>query len=91
MRTTMKLLEGSVTNNGQITQGFAEAIYPAVYNAVSSAIKNNGLLNDILEEVEKGHEITLDGEPVYKKMVKRAKEDMRSGRNGRLVVAEELY
>lgn len=32
----------AVANNDQITQGIAAAIYPAVYNAVSAAIKNNG-------------------------------------------------
>ena len=31
----------AVANNDQITQGIADAIYPAVYNAVSAAMKNN--------------------------------------------------
>lgn len=31
-----------VINNEQIIQGLADAVYPAVYNAVSSAMKNNG-------------------------------------------------
>ena len=31
----------AVANNEQITAGFAEAVYPAVYNAVYAALKNN--------------------------------------------------
>lgn len=31
----------AVANNEQITQGIADAIYPAVYNAVSAAMRNN--------------------------------------------------
>lgn len=31
----------AVVNNKQITQGFADTIYPAIYNAVSSAIRNS--------------------------------------------------
>ena len=31
----------AVANNDQITQGIADAVYPAVYNAVSAAINNN--------------------------------------------------
>lgn len=32
----------AVANNEQITQGIADAVYPAVYNAVSAAMRNNG-------------------------------------------------
>lgn len=32
----------AVANNEQITGGIADAVYPAVYNAVSAAMKNNG-------------------------------------------------
>ena len=31
----------AVANNDQITEGIAQAVYPAVYNAVSSALANN--------------------------------------------------
>lgn len=36
----------AVANNEQITQGIADAVYPAVYNAVSSAMRNNGGSSD---------------------------------------------
>lgn len=67
------------------------AVYNATYNAVSSAIGNSNLLNDILDEIEKGHTIELDGKPIYKNMIKRAMSDKKAGREGRLVLAEELY
>lgn len=36
----------AVSNNEQITQGIADAVYPAVYEAVSSAIRNNKERNE---------------------------------------------
>ena len=32
----------AVANNEQITQGIADAVYPAVYNAVTAAFSNKG-------------------------------------------------
>ena len=79
-------------SNGNLEIGNIErAVYTATYNAFSSAIGNSKLLNDILDEVEKGHTINLDGTPVYKSMVKRAADDMKNGKNNRLIIAEELY
>lgn len=42
----------AVANNSQIAEGFAEAIYPAVYNAVSSAMRNNKNSTDVTFKVE---------------------------------------
>lgn len=77
----------AVANNGQITQGIAEAIYPAVYNAVSSAIRNNGTSGsgDI------SLQLNLDGDAVYKNVVKRTREGRNRNIGGRLVLAEEVY
>lgn len=77
----------AVANNGQITQGIAEAIYPAVYNAVSSAMRNNGASGsgDI------SLQLNLDGDAVYKNVVKRTREGRNRNIGGRLVLAEEVY
>lgn len=77
----------AVANNGQITQGIAEAIYPAVYNAVSSAMRNNGTSGsgDI------SLQLNLDGDAVYKNVVKRTREGRNRNIGGRLVLAEEVY
>jgi len=77
----------AVANNGQITQGIAEAIYPAVYNAVSSAMRNNGAAGsgDI------SLQLNLDGDAVYKNVVKRTREGRNRNIGGRLVLAEEVY
>lgn len=42
----------AVANNEQITQGIAEAIYPAVYNAVSAAMRNNDGNGNVTFQVE---------------------------------------
>lgn len=77
----------AVANNGKITQGIAEAIYPAVYNAVSSAMRNNGTSGsgDI------SLQLNLDGDAVYKNVVKRTREGRNRNIGGRLVLAEEVY
>lgn len=77
----------AVANNEQITQGIAEAIYPAVYNAVSSAMRNNGTSGsgDI------SLQLNLDGDAVYKNVVKRTREGRNRNIGGRLVLAEEVY
>lgn len=49
------------------------------------------MLGDIKDSIEEGHVIEMDGAPIYRNMIKRATADMRSGRGGRLVVAQELY
>ncbi len=77
----------AVANNGQITQGIAEAIYPAVYNAVSSAMRNNGTSGS----VDISLQLNLDGDAVYKNVVKRTREGRDRNIGGRLVLAEEVY
>lgn len=42
----------AVANNEQIVSGIAEAVYPAVYNAVSSAMKNNAGSANVTFQVE---------------------------------------
>lgn len=42
----------AVANNEQITQGIADAVYPAVYNAVSAAMKNNAGDSNVTFQVE---------------------------------------
>ncbi len=42
----------AVANNEQITNGIAEAIYPAVYNAVSAAMRNNSGNGNVTFQVE---------------------------------------
>lgn len=42
----------AVANNEQITQGIADAVYPAVYNAVSAAMKNSGGSANVTFQVE---------------------------------------
>lgn len=75
----------AVANNDQISQGFAEAIYPAIYNAVKSAMVNSDTSNGNISV-----QINLDGEPIYKDIIKRTKE--RNGTfGGRLVLADEIY
>lgn len=76
-----------VANNMQITEGIAAAVYPAVYNAVSSAIRNNGGAKNGNISVQ----IELDGDVVYKNVLKRTKEQMGAKYAGRLVLADELY
>ncbi len=48
----------AVANNEQITQGIAEAVYPAVYDAVSAAMANNNRDGDIV--------INMDGREVFR-------------------------
>lgn len=59
-----------VANNEQITQGIADAVYPAVYNAVSAAMKNNN-----------GSNVTfsVEGDPngIFKVTQKKANEYYR--------------
>lgn len=65
----------AVANNEQITQGIADAIYPAVYNAVSAAMKNNGGNSNVTFQVE--------GDPngLFKVVRKKASEyNDRTGR-----------
>lgn len=64
-----------VANNQQITQGIADAVYPAVYNAVSAAMKNNGGGQNVTFQVE--------GDPngLFKAVRKQANE--YTGRTGR--------
>lgn len=81
----------SGSRDSEIIGAIERIAYTAIYNATSSAINNSKLLNDMLDEVEKGQTINLDGTPLYKNMVKRATDDMRSGKNNRLIIAEELY
>ena len=76
-----------VANNKQITDGIAAAVYPAVYNAVSSAMRNNGGAGNGNIAVQ----IELDGDVVYKNVLKRTKEQSRAKFAGRLVLADELY
>lgn len=76
-----------VANNMQITEGIAAAVYPAVYNAVSSAMRNNGGAGNGNIAVQ----IELDGDVVYKNVLKRTKEQMGAKYAGRLVLADELY
>lgn len=65
----------AVANNDQITQGIADAVYPAVYNAVSAAMKNNSGGQNVTFQVE--------GDPngMFKVMQKKASEYM--GTTGR--------
>lgn len=42
----------AIANNGQIAQGFADAVYPAIYNAVSSAMRNNKGSGNVTFQVE---------------------------------------
>lgn len=78
-------------NNSDMSNVIEMAVYKGAYNAVSSAINNSKTLGDIKDLIEEGRTIEIDGSPIYQNMIKRARMDMRSGRNGRLVVAEELY
>lgn len=71
-----------VANNYQITEGIAEA----VYNAVSSAIRNNnGTGGDITIQ------LNLDGEVVYRDIIKRTQDQSRRTFGGRLVLADEVF
>lgn len=65
----------AVANNEQITQGIADAVYPAVYNAVSEAMRNNGGGSNVTFQVE--------GDPngLFKVVRKQANE--YTGRTGR--------
>lgn len=75
-----------VANNYQITEGIADAVYPAVYNAVSSAIRNNsGAGGDITIQ------LNLDGEVVYRNVIKRTQDQSRRTYRGRLVLADEVF
>lgn len=81
----------SNARGSEMADSIENAVYKATYNAVSSAIRNSKLLNDMLDEVKKGHTVTMDGTAIYRKMVERASEDMRTNRGQRLVVSSELY
>lgn len=75
-----------VANNYQITEGIADAVYPAVYNAVSSAMRNNGVPGgDITIQVN------LDGDVVYRDVIKRTQEQSGRTFGGRLVLADEVF
>ena len=65
----------AVANNDQITQGIADAVYPAVYNAVSAAMRNNGGGSNVTLQVE--------GDPngMFRIIQKQANE--YTGRTGR--------
>lgn len=65
----------AVANNEQITQGIADAVYPAVYNAVSAAMRNNEGSQNVTFRVE--------GDPngLFKVVRKQANE--YTGRTGR--------
>lgn len=65
----------AVANNEQITQGIADAVYPAVYNAVAAAMRNNGNGSNVTFQVE--------GDPsgLFKVVRKQASE--YTGKTGR--------
>lgn len=75
-----------VANNEQITQGIADAVYPAVYNAVMAAIRNGDNTGGDVSV-----QLNLDGNVIYKDVVKRAREGKNRNSGGRLVLAEEVY
>lgn len=71
-----------VANNYQITEGISEA----VYNAVSAAIRNNNSTDgDITIQ------LNLDGEVVYRDVIKRTQDQSRRTYGGRLVLADEVF
>lgn len=75
-----------VANNYQITEGIADAVYPAVYNAVSSAMRNNGGSGgDITIQVN------LDGDVVYRNIIRRTQDQSGRTYGGRLVLADEVF
>lgn len=76
----------AVVNNNQIISGIAEGIYPAMYNAVYAALQNNSNSGgDITIQVN------LDGDVVYRNVVKRTEEQSGRTFGGRLVLADEVF
>lgn len=75
-----------VANNYQITEGIADAVYPAVYNAVSSAMRNNGGFSGNITI-----QVNLDGDVVYRDIIKRTQDQSRRTYGGRLVLADEVF
>lgn len=72
---------------GYSSSDMKDVIYTATYNAVYDAMRNNTSNS----EVEVHANINIDGEPIYKKMLKKAREDSGTNRKNRFVLAEEVY
>lgn len=63
--------KNAVVNNEQIVQGIARGVYEAVVEANKDNTTQTGLLNDILEAINKGKKIVVDGRELTKAVATR--------------------
>lgn len=66
--------------NSEMANVIENAVYKATYNAVSSAIGNSKMLEDIKGEIEAGHVIQLDGKAIFESNRKYSQEFMKRTR-----------
>lgn len=88
-KRSMSTIANAITDNmhtGYGTSDMKDVIYSATYNAVYDAMSKNRNT-----DIQVQANISMDGEPIYKKMLKKAKEDYSANRQSRFVLAEEVY
>lgn len=82
----MALREEMNSNYGYASSDMRDVIYSATYNAVYDAMSKTHN-----SDIQVQANISMDGEPIYRKMLKKAREDYSTNRKSRFILAEEIY